>query len=463
MKRKATAALAIPLLLCLLLCSCQATAPALLVVAKSSLSGFLENAANLFEDNTALIQGGSLLYELTAQSPSAAVSDRIDHLAGAIHDKTGLDIKSNSSLAEEPRGKLYITKKPINEQDTADFSAAEYFIGFVGNDLVIRAHNDPMLTAAIDRFTEEFVTSEQARAEQGALYLPRKLDQRGDLISVIKDGTASFTIVRPENASERTVEAAMTLQREIKYKSSVDLMIDTDFKKADDSKLEILLGVTNRPQTQAVLAELDFDNYFIGVVGQKLVITAPSDDLLEKAVQRFVSEFISTSKAAASRANACFSLPATLAYTHRVDLFLVARDFQTALTIVYPANAQNSTVNAVMLLAQRLEELTGATFPVKSDAEHPTPQGPEILIGSTNRSKAPLVSGRNDWRILVSGDTLRIDGSSAWSLQLAINLFTQSLEGFCADQNGFFEGRDETTPVTLYFADGFEMKRAQSR
>ena len=104
------------------------------------------------------------------------------------------------------------------------------------------------------------------------------------------DGPSSdYQIIRAETAGEYVVAAATSSWRafgEI-YKTTVNIGTDWVRKGAEipAGTPEILVGDTNRPETAAVKAETADGTYRVTAVGQRVVVYASHDWMLEQAVQ----------------------------------------------------------------------------------------------------------------------------------------------------------------------------------
>lgn len=104
------------------------------------------------------------------------------------------------------------------------------------------------------------------------------------------DGPSSkYQIVRAETASEEAVSASTFGWRSFQntYKTTINIGTDWVRKEADipADTLEILVGETNRAETAAVKAETADGSYRVAVVGQRVVVYASHDWMLEQAMQ----------------------------------------------------------------------------------------------------------------------------------------------------------------------------------
>ncbi len=111
---------------------------------------------------------------------------------------------------------------------------------------------------------------------------------------LIENGVSKYVITRPEVAGELVVEALRTVVDGIKEKSGVSLSPKTDWlnSRAGEAapEYEILIGKTNRPETQEVSAKITGEyDYRIEVVGNKLIIVGGCDIATLRAAEFFTS------------------------------------------------------------------------------------------------------------------------------------------------------------------------------
>ena len=101
-------------------------------------------------------------------------------------------------------------------------------------------------------------------------------------LTLAEDGQSDYVIVYGENATQDTVDAAHTLQRELERITGAELPV-YDTLAMSPTDREILLGGTGRPESRAVIPE-HAAAYAVGVAGEKLVISAALPETLNDAV-----------------------------------------------------------------------------------------------------------------------------------------------------------------------------------
>ncbi len=112
-------------------------------------------------------------------------------------------------------------------------------------------------------------------------------------IDIVADGKSVYGIVRDEDAdtSAAVVTSARNILNQIKKLTDVNAKLGTDWVKRggelDSSTYEILVGITDYPETRQVMESLTYGQWGIRVVGNKIVVFGYSNAALSKAVNKF--------------------------------------------------------------------------------------------------------------------------------------------------------------------------------
>jgi hypothetical protein len=103
-----------------------------------------------------------------------------------------------------------------------------------------------------------------------------------------------YVIVRPDSTSDAVVKAAISIVKSIEGKMGIKPDIKTDWvnkgEEVPSDTYEILVGNTNRPESEFNLAYSDF---IVKPVGKRLVINGGSEAAIIKAAEWFVENCIS--------------------------------------------------------------------------------------------------------------------------------------------------------------------------
>ncbi len=124
----------------------------------------------------------------------------------------------------------------------------------------------------------------------------KKPERKASYLTVLSGDKMNYTIVRPDNASDEEEEAGVTLRKAFREKFKVNPELVTDWIKRgetlEEGLLEILVGDTNREESQIVKNSLDGDMYGIVVLNNKIVIAASDDEYIDDAVDAFINTYI---------------------------------------------------------------------------------------------------------------------------------------------------------------------------
>lgn len=119
-------------------------------------------------------------------------------------------------------------------------------------------------------------------------------------IELNAQNVTEYTIIRPDRSSSNsaTVQAALTLKHSLEDGFGVQMPIATDWvdkgKEVPVGTKEILIGKTNRPESEKALEGLGEDEYLITVNsdGTRIVITGTTEEAISLGVAKFMEKFM---------------------------------------------------------------------------------------------------------------------------------------------------------------------------
>lgn len=250
---------------------------------------------------------------------------------------------------------------------------------------------------------------------------------------IIKDGKTEYTIIRGADRrvseerpySNRIKEAFEKLGITVECKEDMDGWDDT----SDPETKEILIGHTNRPETQKVLDELRYNDYAVVKEGNKIVVTAHSFSGLNKAVNYFINRVMSNK---VEENGKCTELEFKDSIVNNakygVDSVKIAGVELKNYRIVYPESTKVYFKDAAESWSEDIANKYGYVLEVVSDKKEATDY--EILIGKTNRTDAaseyeshPLKSLLMGYRVLVKGKKIIINCGGAYSASASATEF----------------------------------------
>ncbi len=110
---------------------------------------------------------------------------------------------------------------------------------------------------------------------------------------IIVNGEAQVKIIRPQDlaSTDASVVAAVKIRNDVEDATGVKFSMGDDFKKAteeyDDSTVEILVGATKHPQVAEAIKDLEYGDYTIKAVGNKIVVFGYTYDAISYAASQF--------------------------------------------------------------------------------------------------------------------------------------------------------------------------------
>ena len=260
----------------------------------------------------------------------------------------------------------------------------------------------------------------------------------------IADG---YTIVISENATSSQKALSGNLVNAIKTKTEIKLDRVTDnTKKNKITEKEILLGVSGREETKTALEGLTVTGYSISFIGQKLVIVASNDYMLEKAVNKLLDSCLTFES---GKANADENL--NIIYDGSSEMSSLVDDKGNfKYQIIYPDSNENGERSMAEKIRLDIQKALGCKVAlIRSDIGVKADDAAyELLIGQTNRSQSQSFynnMGSNEIKILMEGNKILIGSKLSAGLEKAVSNFSdfisQIAKGTCDGkymlQNGY--------------------------
>lgn len=174
---------------------------------------------------------------------------------------------------------------------------------------VIRAVNGKLVIWGTDtnttRMAMEYFLDNVKPASDGSLSVPADYSYVWNLTGeggVAQTLMTQYKVIRGENCSDREKAAAVTLQSGLQDMTGMTIGIGSDYDKAKpdtvtNTENEILIGSTNRSESQALEAKLDYMDYCVSVTENKVLVLGGSPLSTARAAEKFL-ELVSTGKIA---------------------------------------------------------------------------------------------------------------------------------------------------------------------
>ena len=117
-----------------------------------------------------------------------------------------------------------------------------------------------------------------------------------EVLVIADNGKSDFKVIRSEEAQGYYLDTAKTVNQKIKSEISSDIKLSVDWinplEPSPEKAHEILLFDTIRAESQAALADLNFDGYLIRVTDCKVVIVGSSPASCNAALYHFFDTLI---------------------------------------------------------------------------------------------------------------------------------------------------------------------------
>ena len=261
--------------------------------------------------------------------------------------------------------------------------------------------------------------------------------------NILASDLEKYVVVRPDECDKEVTSAVSDLYGVLKA-SFGTASLKTDFLIPGNSKFEavefeILIGDTNRAETQEFMETLRVNDYGYALIGKKIVIAGGSDNATLLAIQAFQTDIVSKRPGADGvfiKEDDAFVFRAE----YSIDDLKLNGNSINDYTIVYKNSGTHGEKELAKTLSSTITNLTGYVLDVMSDKEEYA-GGLEILIGVTNRDAGKVYDRTlaDGEYFIGSGDKcIAIWGSTPFATMSAANDFGKRLTA-CLDENAHTE------------------------
>ncbi|MGM9642631.1 MAG: MBL fold metallo-hydrolase [Eubacteriales bacterium] len=251
--------------------------------------------------------------------------------------------------------------------------------------------------------------------------------------------TVDYTVIRPEKSNETVKSASIELKNGLSALFGENMAITDDWRAPEDGALEVLIGNTNRPASQAALDALGGELKFsVSVSDKTVVVVAGSDAILPYAVSYLLD--------VAYFYEGAVYLPEGLNYVSETFKTLaIAENGKANYGIVYSRFANDTAKEKYVALQSAINELlVNKTQTIKNDtlsnAGKYDSSKLEILIGITDHpenAEGRAVYDYDECGFCVVGNKIIITGRTLPATFYAVERFADLLQGCLTDtENG---------------------------
>jgi len=232
-----------------------------------------------------------------------------------------------------------------------------------------------------------------------------------------------YTLVFPEGTSEAVSSAFYGLTSAIVEKYGSLSKVSSDFlmpgETVPEGTLEVLFGATNRPESIQAGESLLANDYYIGLVNNRLVITGGSDKATAEAINHFASYLLGDEG---------FMYP-TEAYVYEsdyaVDKLTIGGVDISEFVIVRGAGMSAGDRMLVDYARDLIADICGVSL--KIDIPSSKEQTNEILIGNTGRALTSKELESGTYSIEQTDSKLALYGKGASSDAFVLKTFIQNV------------------------------------
>ncbi len=221
-----------------------------------------------------------------------------------------------------------------------------------------------------------------------------------------------YRIIYPNRASaELEKTAAEKLCKAMESATGTKPVVDSDWIDASTSTLEIVIGQTNRPESEKAAEGLRNKDFIIRYENERVVILGGNAVATATAVDYFIEHCVNADKKAVYVSTADCLVP----YGYMLGMVKVGEVPITDYTLIYPENADLITKYIAYNISDYF--LTNAGYELKIDSDKAAPTKYEILIGNTNRpesNEGRYMSPFNSYTYYIAqdGDKIVLQGDS---------------------------------------------------
>lgn len=302
-------------------------------------------------------------------------------------------------------------------------------------------------------------------------------EEQGTTLNLIDEGITEYVLVRDYKASNAVINAVNSMVDSIKSNIGADITIKECFNDLEDEPLdvvtekEILIGMTNRPESIEALDGMRSKDYTISNHGTKLVIGGGGEEGTIAAITRFLNDFIAEQGDRFAVKNGEYQ---NLVVTPAMEINFTGQYSYNSISmlgvsldsfgLIYPKHADNSLEckNIAAQIAAHVAKEGGYELKTYKDTRYWCDY--EILIGDTIRTDDDLVDslGKDEYYIrLIKTEVTYEDDSKHPGGQLIIcfgdNAAAAALEAFKTKVLPVL-----VEPTTLALEENFEVtNRAQ--
>ena len=197
----------------------------------------------------------------------------------------------------------------------------------------------------------------------------------------LADGKSSqYKVIRPTETTQAVKDAAVKMREGLRtYAPALWLEEDFLIKGQTPGNYEILIGQTNREESDQALKGAKYDDVVVTMIGEKLVINSYNDEKLEGAVEKVLAALKNENGKVLLSNKSTFAERATYPLSDITLNGTSLKDYR----IVTKAKPHAFVKNGVERLQKAIIAASGFYLPIITDSTEAT--GKEIVVGESKR------------------------------------------------------------------------------
>lgn len=200
----------------------------------------------------------------------------------------------------------------------------------------------------------------------------------------VTDPLSDYAIVRPMLSDKYLYQGIAVLQEALQAAAGDKIEIKDDHliegESEDNDNKEILIGKTNRPESLAVYEELGDDyKYIIRQVENKLVVAAPTVELLKLAMEYLAKNYVQ------EKGDGSYPLPKDISYASETFSYLeLVTNKKLNYQFVYPSSAGKVLLQKMTALKDAVKTVAKTEPKVIADSSAEAATTQAIVLGPVN-------------------------------------------------------------------------------
>ena len=282
---------------------------------------------------------------------------------------------------------------------------------------------------------------------------------------IVSGGESDFVLVYPKKAGDSVVQGALEIKGLLKMKTGVDMkVVDDESVAADSGAKEILIGETNRPESDVKAELAGYNDYIVKLTGNKLVIAGGCDEATVSAVSYFrkmVIEKISGKELQAGNAYVQNDLLFNYHYPYSMENMTLLGTPVKDYKIVVGADCSFVEYRTALRFMYSIMKMTGRAMDIVEDDTEASAH--EIRIGKTNRTTA--VAAREEYVINVNEGSLEFISGSLFGYEALYDYIWSSMLAPLREtvDNGEFRRTNFTVELANGTLNAFERNEEDFR